>query len=107
MKNRPRLLAILVAQAHGFISYQPTQLRSLRSSRIRHHSTNNQVDNDEAVSNSMALDRRGFLGAFGGLAVLGPSAVEAAYFADDVGSWKRLPSATEMSQDFAKVWPSM
>lgn len=107
MKNRSRLLAILVAQAQGFISYQPSQLRSLRSSRIRQHSTNNQVDNDEAVSNSIALDRRGFLGAFGALAVLGPSAVEAAYFADDVGSWKRLPSATEMSRDFAKVWPIM
>jgi hypothetical protein len=51
----------------------------------------------------MGADRRFFLGSLAALAVLGPAAGEAAYFADDVGSWKRLPSATEMSRDFVKV----
>ena len=103
MKNRSRLLALLIAQAHGLIFYQPSQLRSLRSPCFRRYSINNHVKNDDGAGNSRELDRRGFLGAFGALAVLGPSAVEAAYFADDVGSWRRLPSATEMSRDFAKV----
>lgn len=104
MINRPRLLVFFIVQAHGFISRQPSKLRSLRRPCGWHHSANNQGgENDDGVGGIMGADRRAFLGAFAALAVLGPAAGEAAYFADDVGSWKRLPSATEMSQDFVKV----
>ena len=104
MINRPRALAFFAVQAHGFVSNQPSKLHSLRRPFGWHYSVNHQGGGTEdGVGGIMGADRRFFLGALAALAVLGPAAGEAAYFADDVGSWKRLPSATEMSRDFVKV----
>lgn len=54
----------------------------------------------------MGFDRRRFLGAFAPLAALiaaPPAFAQGEYFANNVGSWTKVPSASEMKKDFVRL----
>ena len=108
-----KLFVLCILPARGLFSFTlPSQRQSLRRPRnngwlhsVNGDSTNgwhHSANGDSTVGSS--VDRRAALRALAALAALGPVAgAEGAYFADDVGSWTRLPSATEMRQDFVKL----